>query len=61
MVPPALHSSQSGGYLQGVYQFMPRWRVAIATTAERWQHPLRTNDAYLPVYDYSPTANTLMA
>ncbi len=28
------HSRQSGWYLQGVYQFMPRWRVGCATT--RW-------------------------
>jgi len=43
MVPPAPTPPVSpGGYLQGVYQFMPRWRVGYRyDRLKRWQHPLR--------------------
>jgi hypothetical protein len=54
-------SRQSGGYLQGVYQFMPRWRVGYRyDRLNDGSYNFGANDAYLPVYDYTPTANTLM-
>lgn len=57
----AYTSSQSGGYIQGVYQFMPHWRVGYRyDRLNDGSTHYGANDAYLPVYDYSPTANTLM-
>ncbi|MDO9219506.1 MAG: TonB-dependent receptor [Thiobacillus sp.] len=54
-------SSQSGGYLQGVYQFMPHWRVGYRyDRLNDGSTHYGANEAYLPVYDYAPTANTLM-
>jgi hypothetical protein len=46
----ALHLVQSGGYLQGVYQFLPRWRVGLRT--ER----LNAGDDV----DYHPSKQSLM-
>jgi hypothetical protein len=57
----AYSSRQSGGYLQGVYQFMPRWRVGYRyDRLSDGDYNFGANDAFLPVYDYTPTANTLM-
>ena len=54
-------SSQSGGYLQGVYQFMPHWRVGYRhDRLNDGDTDFGANDAFLPVYDFAPTANTLM-
>jgi hypothetical protein len=61
----AYASRQSGWYLQGVYQFMPRWRVGYRH--DRLDHGSVTNalglaetDAPLLLTDYNPARNTLM-
>ena len=52
---------QSGGYAQGVYQFMPRWRVGY-----RYDRLLSDSvdfgnlAAWIPVSDYEPSKHTLM-
>lgn len=57
----AYTSSQSGGYLQGVYQFMPHWRVGYRYgRLDDGSYSFGANDAYLPVYRAKPTANTAM-
>jgi len=57
--PLALHQVQSGGYVQGVWQFMPMWRVGLRT--ERL-NPGRDNWALAPglVDDFHPTKNSVM-
>lgn len=58
-------SRQSGWYLLGVYQFMPRWRAGYRH--ERLDHGTVTNslglaaaDAPLLLTDHNPTRNTAM-
>lgn len=52
---------QSGWYLQGVYKFMPRWRVGLRT---EWLDPgtpeYGTHAAALAAPDYRPRKNSLM-
>ena len=57
--PLALHQVQSGGYIQGVYQFMPTWRVGLRT--ERLD-PGHGNWALAPglTDNYHPTKNSVM-
>lgn len=59
--PLALHQVQSGGYVQGVYQFMPMWRVGLRT--ERLD-PGRFNWALNPdaagADHFHPTRNSVM-
>ena len=59
--PLALHQVQSGGYVQGVWQFMPMWRVGLRT--ERLD-PGRSNWALATdsglVDNFHPTKNSLM-
>jgi len=57
--PLALHQVQSGGYVQGVWQFMPMWRVGLRT--ERL-NPGRDNWALAPglADDFHPTKNAVM-
>jgi hypothetical protein len=59
--PAALHQIQSGGYIQGVYQFMPMWRVGLRT--ERLD-PGHANWALNPdagfADNYHPTKNSVM-
>jgi len=57
--PLALHQVQSGAYVQGVWQFMPTWRVGLRT--ERLD-PGRFDWALAPGVDdhYHPTKNSLM-
>jgi hypothetical protein len=57
--PLALHQVQSGGYVQGVYQFMPMWRVGLRT--ERLA-PGRGNWALAPGLEdnFHPTKNSVM-
>jgi hypothetical protein len=57
--PLALHQVQSGGYVQGVWQFMPMWRVGLRT--ERL-NPGRDNWALAAglVDDFHPTKNSVM-
>jgi hypothetical protein len=48
-------SSQSGWYLQGVYQFMPQWRVGLrAEQLDPGTVDYGSNDSYLNVSDYKP-------
>src|SRR5256885_5539171 len=58
-------SRQSGWYLQGIYQFMPQWRVGYRY--DRLSHGSVSNglgltaaDSPLLLTDYNPTRNTLM-
>jgi hypothetical protein len=59
--PLALHQIQSGGYIQGVYQFMPMWRVGLRT--ERLD-PGHENGALTananPADNYHPAKNSIM-
>jgi len=57
--PFALHQVQSGGYVQGVWQFMPMWRLGLRT--ERLD-PGRDNWALAPglADDFHPTKNSVM-
>jgi hypothetical protein len=59
--PLALHQIQSGGYIQGVYQVMPMWRVGLRT--ERLD-PGHENWALNPEPgsqdNYHPTKNSIM-
>ncbi len=57
----AYASAQSGGYLQGVYQFAPQWRVGLR--AERLRSgsvDYGINSASLAQSSYSPSAYALM-
>jgi hypothetical protein len=52
---------QSGWYLQGVYQFMPRWRVALRTERLNAGTPdYGLNAAAFADTGYAPSKNTLM-
>jgi hypothetical protein len=52
---------QSGWYVQGVYQFMPRWRVGLRTEALDAGAPdYGLNAAFLAASGYRPHKNTLM-
>ena len=55
----ALHeATQSGWYLQGVYQFMPRWRVGVRT--ERLDSGVVIDPSSLLAATYRPAKSTLM-
>jgi len=59
--PASLHQTQSGGYLQGVYQFMPMWRVGLRTERLDPGHAnLGANDFALSSTNYHPTKNSIM-
>jgi len=54
-------SKQSGWYLQGIYQFMPYWRVGLRT--ERLDHgtvDYASNGASLAPSDFKPAKHSLM-
>ena len=52
---------QSGWYLQGVYKFMPRWRVGLRTERLDPGTPdYGVNTAALATPDYGPRKNSLM-
>ena len=54
-------SSQSGGYLQGVYQFLPRWRVGLRRDQlDTGNVDYGLNNANLARPAYSPSKNSLM-
>ena len=54
-------SSQSGWYLQGVYQFMPRWRVGFRyDRLDRGTIDLASNGANLDFANFNPHKSTLM-
>jgi hypothetical protein len=57
----AYRATQSGAYLQGVWQFMPRWRVGLRTEWLDAGHPdYGANAGLFAIDDYHPTKNTLM-
>lgn len=54
-------SSQSGGYLQGVYQFLPHWRVGLRRDQlDTGKVDYGLNNASLARPAYSPSKNSLM-
>lgn len=60
-VPGAYRAAQSGWYVQGVYQFMPRWRVGLRTERLNPGSPdFGLNAALLAGGSYKPVKNTLM-
>jgi hypothetical protein len=57
----AYRSAQSGGYLQGVYQFMPQWRVGLRhDRLNSGSVSYGDNAANLANSPYSPKRNSLM-
>jgi hypothetical protein len=59
--PAGLHQTQSGGYIQGVYQFMPMWRVGLRTERLDPGHADGgANDFALSSTNYHPTKNSIM-
>lgn len=58
----AYRSRQSGWYAQGIYQFMPRWRVGLRyDRLDSGSVDFGANNAALPVADYRPHKWSLMA
>ncbi|MDP2878048.1 MAG: hypothetical protein Q8N74_00775 [Sulfuricella sp.] len=54
-------SAQSGGYLQGVYQFMPRWRVGLRRDQmDGGSVDYAANSVNLGQAAYNPSKNSLM-
>jgi len=54
-------AAQSGGYLQGVYQFMPRWRVGLRRDQlDGGSVDYASNSAALGQAAYNPSKNSLM-
>jgi hypothetical protein len=57
----AYRSAQSGWYLQGIYQFMPAWRVGLRhDQLNSGSTDLASNSMNLSSIDYSPKRNSLM-
>ena len=57
----AYRALQSGWYGQGVYQFMPRWRVGLRTERLNAGTPdYGVNAGFFAVNSYAPSKNTLM-
>ena len=57
----AYQATQYGGYAQGVYQFMPRWRAGYRyDLLDPGSRDFGLNDATLPRSDYRPTRHSLM-
>lgn len=60
-VPGAYRATQSGWYLQGIYQFMPRWRAGLRTERLNPGSPdFGINTASLANSGYQPGKNSLM-
>lgn len=58
----AYRARQSGWYAQGIYQFMPRWRVGLRyDRLDSGSIDFGINNAALPVADYHPNKWSLMA
>lgn len=57
----AYDAQQSGGYLQGVYQFMPYWRVGLRTERlDRGSVDYASNSVTLAQADFNPTKHSVM-
>jgi len=60
-LPGAYSDATSGWYLQGIYQFMPRWRVGLRTERLDAGTPFFEGGSELVANTgYSPTKNSLM-
>jgi hypothetical protein len=60
-ITDAFRAAQSGWYLQGVYQFMPRWRVGLRTERLNPGSPnFGINNALLAGDGYHPSKNSVM-
>jgi hypothetical protein len=56
----AYRASQSGWYLQGIYQFMPRWRAGVRTERlDSGSTAFGANPAFAAI-DYQPHKNSVM-
>jgi hypothetical protein len=59
--PDAYRSAQSGWYLQGVYQFMPAWRVGLRyDQLDSGTVDYASNQATLPQVDFNPKRTSVM-
>ncbi len=59
--PGTYQTTQYGGYAQGVYQFMPRWRTGYRyDLLDPGSRDYGINNAYLPRSNYRPTRHALM-
>lgn len=57
----AYRATQTGGYAQGVYQFMPHWRAGYRyDLLDPGSRDYGTNNATLPRPDYQPSRHSLM-
>lgn len=57
----AYQATQYGGYAQGVYQFMPRWRAGYRyDLLDPGSRDFGLNNANLPRSDYRPSRHSLM-
>jgi hypothetical protein len=57
----AYRAVQSGWYVQGVYQFMPRWRVGLRTERLNAGTPdYGSNAGSYALTDYAPNKTSLM-
>lgn len=57
----AYRATQSGGYAQGVYQFMPHWRTGYRyDRLDPGSRDYGANNIHLPRPDYQPTRHSLM-
>jgi hypothetical protein len=60
-IPDAFRAAQSGWYLQGIYQFMPRWRVGVRTERLNPGTPdFGVNTGALASDGFRPRKNSLM-
>ena len=59
--PGAYQATQYGGYAQGVYQFMPRWRAGYRyDLLDPGSRNYGVNNATLPRPDFKPSRHSLM-
>lgn len=59
--PGAYRARQSGGYVQGVYQFRPRWRLGLRyDRLDSGSLDYGANNAFLPSATYHPNKWSLM-
>ena len=60
-IPGAFDTTQSGWYLQGVYQFMPRWRLGLRTERlATGSQSFAAQGIVVGAPDYAPSRNSAM-
>lgn len=60
-IEDAFSSKQSGWYAQGVFQFMPRWRIGLRfDQLNSGNVDFGANDAFIEGSDYKPSKTSLM-